>query len=366
MRQLLFRNVFLGLLVITGASSAQAASLYIDPARSELGRGDAIELSVRLDVDEEAGECVNAIDAVISYTDNIVPVDVSIGDSIFSIWVEQPSIDKTNKTISFAGGMPNGYCGRVAGDPRLTNNLVKLIFRSPGFTIGSASDSPVAEVTFTDMTAAYLNDGFGTKVSPGTFGATMQLSKTAGPSIQDPWTNTVNQDTVPPEEFSIFLQKGNVEFAGEYYIVFNTTDKQTGINSYQVMEEPIEQFGSFSWGGTDVPWITARSPYVLKDQSLNSIIRVKAIDKAGNEYIATLLPEESIRTIPRSQMVTYAVFGFIGLIILCCLGVIYMFIRQVMRRRKDFAHESGTEEAEITDEDSYEESEELEEHYDQK
>ena len=30
-------------------------------------------------------------------------------------------INKENRTVTFAGGIPNGYCGRVNGDPKLTN-----------------------------------------------------------------------------------------------------------------------------------------------------------------------------------------------------------------------------------------------------
>lgn len=324
--------VALGFFSIAGVT--QAASLYIDPPRSELSRGDAVELAVRLDVDESTGECVNAVDTVISYTENIEPVDVSLGDSIFSFWVEQPTINKADRTITFAGGIPNGYCGRVAGDPRLTNNIVKLIFRSPGFTIGARSESNEASVQFTDVTTAYLNDGLGTQVVPRLFGATMTLSPQAGSGIVDPWRAAVSADTTPPEEFSIFLERDELAFSGKYYISFNTTDKQTGIDLYQIMEQPIEQFGTFNWGRADAPWIIARSPYVLEDQSLNSVIRVRAIDKAGNEYIATLLPEESLRTISQNQINTYVMFGIIGLIVLGCFGVIVVFVLQRIRKRK--------------------------------
>lgn len=334
MRQVFIRTFFLGLFLLPLAPQAQAAALYIDPPRSELFRGDAIELTVRLDVDEAVRECVNAVDAVITYSENIVPVDVSIGDSIFSMWVERPTINQEERTITFAGGMPNGYCGRVAGDPRLTNTLVKLIFRAPGFTIGgSNSDSTEGFVSFTEPTTAYLNDGFGTSVIPQMYGATMQVNRTAGSGIVDPWRESVTADTVPPEKFSILLRKGDLEFSGRYYISFNTTDKQTGIDTYQVMEEPIEQFGSFNWGRADAPWITARSPYVLDDQTLNSVIRVRAIDKAGNEYISTLLPDETLRSTSKDQWMTYAVFSFIALIILGCLGVIAMFVRQYRRKK---------------------------------
>lgn len=38
------------------------------------------------------------------------------------------------------------------------------------------------------------------------------------------------------------------------------------------------------------PYIAGNSPYLLKDQKIKSVIRVKAIDKAGNERLAELAP----------------------------------------------------------------------------
>ena len=61
--------------------------LYIDPAISTLNRGDSAKMVLRLDTDEAAEECVNAVDGVVTYSDNIEPVDVSIGNSIFNMWV---------------------------------------------------------------------------------------------------------------------------------------------------------------------------------------------------------------------------------------------------------------------------------------
>ncbi|KXK00200.1 MAG: hypothetical protein UZ19_OD1000115 [Parcubacteria bacterium OLB19] len=96
------------------------------------------------------------------------------------------------------------------------------------------------------------------------------------------------------------------------------------------MEEPISKFYSFDWGGVGVPWIEVDSPYVLKDQSLNSIVRVKALDKAGNEYIATLVPEESLRTISQNEIITYSIAGTALLVII----IIIIFVLVLRRRRK--------------------------------
>jgi hypothetical protein len=321
----------LSLLLFLGVIDAQAASLYIDPAFGSLSRGDAVTLSVRLDTDEANEECINAVDGVITYSENITPVDVSMGDSIFSIWVEQPVINKENRTITFAGGIPNGYCGRIPGDPRLTNTLVKLIFRSPGFSIGGTSGSSTATVAFAPETSAYINDGFGTKAELAMYGTSLNLSDKAGATLQDAWREAVVTDTIAPEEFSIAIEKGETAFQGKYYIVFNTTDKQTGIDSYQVIEEPITSKWSFDWGRADAPWVTTRSPYILDDQSLNSVIRVKAIDKAGNEYIATLVPDESLRSTSTQDIIKYAGMGLLLLLVLAIIGTL---TRVFLKRRK--------------------------------
>lgn len=314
----------LGLLM--QASVASAASLYIDPPTSELNRGDAIELSIRVDTDESIRECVNIVDAVIEYSPNVAPVDVSIGDSIVSLWVQDPVINKESRTISFAGGIPNGYCGRVQGDPRLTNTIAKIIIRSPGLTVGGGDDTE-GTVSFAPETSVYLNDGRGTQAPLKTYGAKIKLNPKPGSEILDPWSATVDADTIPPEEFSIVLEKDTRAFSGQYYISFNTTDKQTGIDQYQVIEEPLSELGSFRWGGVNAPWIVTRSPYVLKDQTLNSTIRVKAIDKAGNEYIATLVPDPSLRTGSASNVFTFILLGIV-ILLTSVFGVVFWHRRR--------------------------------------
>lgn len=338
--------VIIGMFSILAPNNASAAALYIDPAMSQLHRGDSVTMAVRLDVDETAGECINAIDGVIHYSTNIEPVDVSIGDSILRVWVEEPKIDKANRTITFAGGIPNGYCGRVAGDPRLTNVLTEIVFQSPGFTVGGSGE-PVAVIDFSDESTAYLNDGLGTKAALATYPTKIDLDPKPGTEIVNPWQDRVRADNIPPEEFSVSLEKDDHAFSQKYYIVFSTTDKQTGIDHYEVMEEPLAQFGSFQWGRADAPWITERSPYVLKNQSLNSIIRVKAIDKAGNERIANLIPDETMRTLSHTQ-VLMIVGGFaVAVLLIVIVVVMALWFR---KRRKNRFLQSSVGQTEVTEE----------------
>jgi hypothetical protein len=297
-----------------------AATLYIDPNETKLYRGDTVTLSVRLDVDEAAGECINALDGVITYDENITPIDISLGKSIFPIWVETPTINNAAHTITLAGGIPNGYCGRVQGDPNLTNTVVELIFRAPGLPADVNTVDVLATVNFSAKTAAYINDGRGTKASLRTFGTALTLQNTIGSEIKDPWRETVAADTTAPEEFSISLERDDHTFSGDYYIVFNTTDKQTGLSHYEVIEETTADSKLFRFGAATSPWIEARSPYVLKDQSLHSVVRVRAIDKAGNEYLATLVPDDSLKTTSLSLPLTVLLIGSAIL----CLGIIFV------------------------------------------
>lgn len=335
-------SLFLGALIIgiLSASSAQAASLYIDPAYTVLGRGDSVTMSVRLDTDEEKEECINAVDGVITYSESLSPVDVSVGDSIFSMWVEQPKIDKEKHTITFAGGIPNGYCGRIQGDPRLTNTIVKLIFRSPGFIVGgNPNGSSTAKVEFAPETTAYLNDGQGTKAQLAMYGAKMELGDKPGPVLKDDWRQEILADNIPPEQFSIDLQKDEHTFGGKYYIVFNTTDKQTGIDQYQIMEEPVSRIKAFEWGRADAPWVVTKlSTYELKDQSLNSIIRVKATDKAGNEYVATLVPDEKMRGFATYDIIVVGAMAVIGLLLIAIAVVGFRSYRAKRRAKQSISN----------------------------
>ena len=64
-----------------------------------------------------------------------------------------------------------------------------------------------------------------------------------------------------------------------YFLVFSGIDKQTGIDYYEVKE------GQGNWK-------RAEFPYVLEDQTLQGIIEVRAVDKAGNERIAEYTPSQ--------------------------------------------------------------------------
>lgn len=306
-RKVFFVGAVLACSFFFSIQSAHAALLYFDPSEVDVHRGDSITLRLRIDTDE--GECINTVNALIHYDPSVQIVDVSRGDSILNIWVENPVIDQANRTVTFAGGLPGGYCGRIQGDPSLTNVLLDIVLRSPGFSIG-AGDSPSARIWIDESSEVLLHDGYGTNAHLRLQDAKINLLDTAGDTPTDEWNASVRDDNELPADFTITPpQKDEFAFGGEFFIVFNSVDKQSGIDHYEVMEEPFSEFYSFKWGRADAPWIETESPYVLKDQTLNSTIRVRAIDKAGNERVAVLVPDDALRSLSRDKMIAIVLVG---------------------------------------------------------
>src|SRR3989344_7008730 len=108
-----------------------AATLSIDPETRSVGPGDTFVATLRLDT--ITGECVNAVTAEILYPKDWMNASaVSKGESLMSLWVEEPSVDREQGRVFMSGGIPAGYCGRVQGDPGKTNVVAKIIFSIPG------------------------------------------------------------------------------------------------------------------------------------------------------------------------------------------------------------------------------------------
>lgn len=320
------------LFLCVGIPHTHAALLYFDPASADIFRGDSITVALRVDTDE--GECINTVDATIHYDTTLNAIDVSRGDSILSIWVEPPVIDSANHTIHFAGGLPGGYCGRIPGDPSLTNVVLKIVFQSPGFMIGGGNDNKSPHIWLDSNSQVLLHDGTGNPAPLRLQDVTINLADTAGTAIQDTWREDVQADDESPSDFAVTLTKDDYAFSGKYFIAFNSNDKQSGIDHYEVMEEPFAEFSAFRWGRADAPWLRTESPYVLKDQTLNSTIWVKAIDKAGNTRVVQFVPDTALRSISRDRLITIAIFVGVGVLLAS-----FIFFA-IWRRRKRLARES--------------------------
>ena len=103
-------------------STLFAATLSLDPVEGSFGPGDMFVVTVRVDTDKD--ECINAADVAVAFPKDLVKVSaVSKGESLMTLWTDGPLIENEKGSVSWSGGIPGGYCGRVLGDPGKTNIL---------------------------------------------------------------------------------------------------------------------------------------------------------------------------------------------------------------------------------------------------
>jgi hypothetical protein len=275
------------------APSVIAARLYLESAKEEYSLGETFIVSVRIDTEE----CINVVEGNLNFSNDILEVvDFSKGESILTLWLKEPTINQKSGLVSFMGGIPGGYCGRIAGDPGLSNLLGKLILRIPGLVVGETKEN-IAEIKFLESSQVFLNDGLGTKAELKTEGISFKIL-TEGAVSDNEWQEEITKDNVPPESFEIEIHQDPNIFEGKYFIVFSTTDKQTGIDHYEISEGKTAK---------EENWKKGDSPYLLEDQNLLSIIKVKAADKAGNERVTEYLPQKN----PFSYWIIIIVVGVI-------------------------------------------------------
>ena len=127
-------------------------------------------------------------------------------------------------------------------------------------------------------------------------------------------------DTLAPEEFTPKIGEDKAVFEGKYFLSFATKDGLSGIDHYEVQEVPRK----LTRNDAKEEWKVAESPYLLEDQNLVSIIKVKAVDKAGNERIVEIIPPEK----PITYSYWMIIIGFAGIVIVWWLWKRYAKYRQ--------------------------------------
>lgn len=310
-----------------------AATLSVDPSSGEFGPGDTFMVTVRLDTNVD--ECINSASAELHYPADLIKASaVSNGESLFTLWTEEPSVDLEQGIVRFEGGIPGGYCGLIQGDPERTNIVAKVIFSVPGNMIGgrAVGDREPMTVTFGSSTRVLLNDGFGSVAALSLKSGKYVRTRTSL-GLKNEWLNVTQQDVTSPELFNVSLERDANTFQGKYFIVFSTVDKQSGVHHYEVMEDDPLRLGFVRGKKNEKAlFMTVKSPYVISDQTLGSRITVRAFDHAGNVQ-ETILPPGGITAAPQTSSSendgTYRVWWYFGgTLVLLVLGVfVWVFYR---------------------------------------
>lgn len=293
-------------LLLAQPLSASAATISIDSDAHTYGLGDTFIATVRLD---NGDECVNAAQIDLSYPiEDLRAVDFSRGDSIFSLWVADPVLDTAKGTVSFSGGVPGGYCGRIQGDPAQSNILGKVVFTVVG------ADQAETTIDVRPSSKVYLHDGLGTPAQLALAGLSLGIEPQPTLST-NPWLDAVKGDTIAPDAFSVQIESTRGVFGGKYYAVFSTTDKQSGIDHYEIFEDGI--------------WKRVTSPHLLKDQSLDGGVRVRAVDKAGKMRLADFDP----KSVPARQY-SIVEFASVGLLLVIAIAAVLIRLYFARERRR--------------------------------
>lgn len=344
-----FASLFALFAVCLFAVPAYAAQIYLDVEEEPYPRLDTFYVPVRIDTQ---GACVNAVEVEVSYDPQEISVrDIALGNSILTLWTDEPIVRRSEGgaelgKVYFAGGVPGGYCGRVAGDPGTSGILVELVVRGvpQALAIGETSTTTLFLMP---NTVAYRHDGSGEPAEHTLLGAELTLVQTEG-APQDVWAQDVARDTTAPELFDITLVPGPSAGNRKSYIVFNTVDKQSGISHYEVLETDPDRFGLLKWFPRESLWTKAESPYILRDQRLHSKILVKAVDRKGNERVVTYEPPVTlVDELTHPYMLIAIALGLVVLVILVlAILLVLRAFRAPKRKSEDVpisAHAEGAE-----------------------
>lgn len=279
-------------------SIAEAAALTPLASQSQYRVGDIFIVDLRLD---SQGEYINAVEASLSFDPLILNLEeVSRGDSILTLWVEEPGWSNQSGELKFTGGTPNGFEGK-------NGLLARVVFR--------AVNSGATEIKFLNEAQALLNDGLGSPAKLTSKRLKLNIEKEEpGAEKLNEWQGELTEDNISPESFIIYLRQEAGYYDDKYFIVFSTTDKQSGVDHYEIKE-----------GKAD--WRAGQSPFVLRDQSLKGEISVKAVDKAGNERIEIIYPQAgpiAVKLNNKIVKVILSIFAVAFFVILC-----YFLIKKV-------------------------------------
>jgi hypothetical protein len=150
--------------------NAQRASLYFSPSSGTYTVGNTFLVQVKVN---SGGVAINAADGTIIFDpDKLEVVRISKEDSIFTLWVQEPTFSNSLGTINFAGGKPSpGFIG-AAGI------IFNIYFR--------AKTSGTTNLTFASG-SVLADDGKGTNIL-GSLGSGVYNLTAKG------------IETIPPEE----------------------------------------------------------------------------------------------------------------------------------------------------------------------
>ena len=282
------------------SGKASAAELFFEPREIDTVINHIEKVEIFLETN--GSEDINAFEIKVEYPPKFLKLkDWSDGNSIISLWIKEPK--NNNGIFSFQGIVPGGY-----GDSK-KGLLITLYFE--GCKEGRA------EIKIKDNSQILLNDGFGTKAKAYFSRAVINIKspEEESPKSKLPLKFTEN---IPPEPFNPAVSRADEIYGGNYFLIFSTQDKDSGIDYYEISEG-------------EEPFRIAQSPYLLRNQKLDEKVRVRAVDKAGNKRIE-IVPAKQIKK--AEKKITKSNLVLPALLLLALLVVFVKYLYNKIRKTK--------------------------------
>ena len=281
--------------------SVGATKMDIVPSSAALPVGQTLRVDITVSTE---GESFNALGATLEFPSKLLEFQsIRDGGSLVNFWVDSPYLS-TDDSLTFSGVTPGGYSeaqGLVVSFVFTTKAEGKIVLKLSGIEV-------------------LRNDGAGTVIPVAESTASITIAASAPNSAV-----VVPIDATSPEPFSISVARDPAVFDGKWFIVFATQDKDAGIHHYEVAEQrgPLIAIDE---NDQRLSWREVSSPYMIQDQSLKSSIYVRAIDRAGNDRVAS--------TVPQTPLAWYEYYRFYGIVvgIIVALAIVITLWR-VLRKK---------------------------------
>ncbi len=253
-----------------------AVSVYVEPMVSQYQTDDVFILEVKANIKDQ---CVNAV-----RIDLVFPTEVlegkyfSEGGSLLQLWPRPIHIDNERGVVSFIGGIPGGHCGSIEDK--------EVLFGRIAFKVKKVRTITEKDVRILESSRVLLDDGEATPVEFTKIGGRFVISPERRDIPLDAWDEIKTKDKEPPADFFPEIRQEELLFDGKQSLFFSTTDDQSGIDYYELSEQ--RRVGFFPVEREN--WRRVESPVVLKDQQLRSIIKIRAVDRAGNKRTKVIHP----------------------------------------------------------------------------
>lgn len=352
-----------------GSSKASAAVLYSAAANQDVYEGQSFVVDWFLDTE---GKPINALDLKLNFSkDTLAVADVNTGNSLISLWINNPKADNDTGKIELTGGMPNGanagnipifrtvFQAKTSGPAfiNLDSSSVVLLndgsgssdllkFKNETFNVYPKDFLPAAMTspTHPDQNLWYKNRDMAIRFTPKSgedysysFSSNIEIipddqkqevpSEIKYPNLPDGiyyfklnskigpsnWKEAavyrVQIDATAPEAFTPAIGSDPSVFGGNSFVSFSTVDKTSGMSHYKVK---VGLFGNSR---------ETQSPYKLRKPLVGNSVAVTAFDAAGNQRQAVIAWPGYIST---------KIFVLI-LIALGLLAIGFYFRRNLMR-----------------------------------